>query len=135
MDSVLSECRYRPYLRRQAEEAEALRRDEALHLPPDLDYGSLGSFSAEDVEKLSRVRPPTLAAAKRIPGVSPSAILRLHRHARRSRGAPDTSCNEPAAAAVGPAAAMDQAAAVGQERSYNALHVSADTDEVWSEEW
>ena len=39
------------------------------------------------------------------------------------------------AAAVGRAAAMDQAAAVGHGRSYNALHVSADTDEVWSEEW
>ena len=80
MDSVLSECRYRPYLRRQAEEAELLKRDEALHLPPDLDYGALGTFSAEDEEMLSQVRPPTLAAAKRIPGVSPSAILRLHRH-------------------------------------------------------
>ena len=66
--------------RRQAEEAELLKRDEALHLPPDLDYGALGTFSAEDEEMLSQVRPPTLAAAKRIPGVSPSAILRLHRH-------------------------------------------------------
>jgi tRNA uridine 5-carboxymethylaminomethyl modification enzyme len=100
MDSVLSECRYRPYLQRQAKEAEALRQDEALLLPPDLDYGALGSFSAEDVEKLSRVRPPTLAAAKRIPGVSPSAILRLHRHARRGPGAPSRNSNEPAAAAV-----------------------------------
>ena len=100
MDSVLSECRYRPYLERQDKEAEVLRQDEALLLPPDLDYGALGSFSAEDVEKLSRVRPPTLAAAKRIPGVSPSAILRLHRHARRGPGAPSRSNNEPTAAAM-----------------------------------
>ena len=63
---------------------EALKAEEALAIPPDLDYSGLsGSLSAEDVEKLSEAQPPSIAAAKRISGVSPSAILMLLKHVKR----------------------------------------------------
>ena len=63
--------------------ADAFRRDEALMLPPDLDYRRVGSLSAEIREKLARARPATLGAASRIPGVTPAALTALLRHVRR----------------------------------------------------
>ena len=77
------EGRYAGYLERQEADIRAFRRDEALMLPPDLDYRRVGSLSAEIREKLARARPATLGAASRIPGVTPAALTALLRHVRR----------------------------------------------------
>ena len=78
------EARYRIYLDRQAAEVAAFRREEGLHLPGGLDYGSLPGLTTEMRERLARVRPTTLGAASRIPGVTPAALTLLYRHARRA---------------------------------------------------
>ncbi len=75
--------RYAGYLERQEADIRAFRRDEALRLPADLDYDSIGSLSAEIRSKLSAVRPTTLGAAARISGVTPAALAALLRHVRR----------------------------------------------------
>eukprot|EP00887_Chlorella_sp_A99_P001952 scaffold18.g1952.t1 len=67
---------YQPYLAKQQQEVAELRRDEELLLPPDLDYSAL-QLSHEDREKLAAARPASLAAAQRIPGVTPAALLML----------------------------------------------------------
>src|SRR5690606_5135516 len=41
------DARYAGYLERQERDIRAFRRDESLLLPPDLDYDSIGSLSAE----------------------------------------------------------------------------------------
>jgi tRNA uridine 5-carboxymethylaminomethyl modification enzyme len=75
--------RYRGYLERQEAEIRAFRRDEQLALPRDLDYGAIGSLSAEVRLKLSAARPATLGAASRVSGVTPAALVALLRHVRR----------------------------------------------------
>mgnify|MGYP002335988618 CR=1 FL=1 len=69
--------RYAEYVRRQDADVEALRRDEAVRLPADLDYGSISGLSAELRQKLGRHRPSTIAQAARIEGMTPSALLLL----------------------------------------------------------
>jgi tRNA uridine 5-carboxymethylaminomethyl modification enzyme len=44
------------------------------------------ALSAEAREKLGRVRPATLGAASRIPGVAPADIEILEVHLHRARG-------------------------------------------------
>ncbi len=66
----------------QAAEAAELARGEALALPADLDYDAV-QLSGEDREKLGAARPTTIAAAQRIPGVTPAALLLLLQHVRR----------------------------------------------------
>lgn len=44
-------------------------------------------LSAEDREKLSAVRPSTLAQAQRVPGVTPAALLLLLQHVKKRRPA------------------------------------------------
>ena len=69
----------------QAADAEALRRDEALVIPADLDFAAVGGLSNEVREKLIAVRPRTLGQAGRIEGVTPGALTALLAHVRRTR--------------------------------------------------
>ena len=78
------DARYAGYIDRQAADIRAFRRDEALGLPDDLDYGRVGGLSAEAREKLTAARPATLGAAARIPGITPAALTALLGFVKRS---------------------------------------------------
>lgn len=77
---------YASYLDRQEADVRALRRDEALSLPVDLDYASIASLSNEVRDKLQQVRPETIGQAARISGVTPAAITALLGHVKRRDG-------------------------------------------------
>ncbi|MDQ7249073.1 tRNA uridine-5-carboxymethylaminomethyl(34) synthesis enzyme MnmG [Dongia sedimenti] len=79
--------RYSGYLKRQEADVVAFRRDEDLSLAPDLDYDRVASLSTEVRQKLKTVRPATLGAAGRIPGVTPAALVALLRHVKRRSAA------------------------------------------------
>ncbi|WP_119460751.1 tRNA uridine-5-carboxymethylaminomethyl(34) synthesis enzyme MnmG [Rhodospirillaceae bacterium SYSU D60014] len=80
------DARYAGYLKRQEADILSFRRDEALRLPVDLDYATIGGLSAEVRLKLSTARPASLGAAARLPGVTPAALTALLRHVRRRPG-------------------------------------------------
>ena len=84
IEQLESDARYRGYLGRQEADIQAFRRDESLHLPPDLDYGAIESLSVEVRSKLVAARPATLGAAARISGVTPASLTALLRHVRRA---------------------------------------------------
>ncbi|MGH6897362.1 MAG: tRNA uridine-5-carboxymethylaminomethyl(34) synthesis enzyme MnmG [Geminicoccaceae bacterium] len=78
------EARYASYLPRQEADIAALRADDALVLPRDLDLDAIPGLSREVRARLREVRPPTLGAAARMPGITPAALTLLFRHARRA---------------------------------------------------
>ncbi len=82
-----TEALYAGYTERQEADIQAFRRDEDLVLPEDLDVESLGGLSTEIKQKLLRVRPTTLGAAGRIPGVTPAALIALLKHVKRTEKA------------------------------------------------
>lgn len=86
IDSLRATALYAPYIQRQAAEAERLRRDDAVRLPDNLDYRSIPGLSSELSEKLTRIRPATLAAASGIEGMTPAALVLILAHARRRAG-------------------------------------------------
>ena len=65
---------YAQYVKRQAQDVENLRRDEAHLIPIDFDYAALNGLSNELQQKLSAVRPETLGQAGRVEGVTPAAL-------------------------------------------------------------
>ncbi len=77
---------YAGYLDRQAQDAEALRREEGLSLPADLDYAAIGALSNEVREKLAMIRPLTLGQAGRIEGMTPGALTALLAHVKKAKG-------------------------------------------------
>lgn len=80
---VVIDAGYAGYIDRQLADIEAYRRDENLLIPGDIDYGAIGSLSAEVRQKLEIAKPETLGAASRVPGVTPAAVVALLRHVRR----------------------------------------------------
>ena len=82
-EQLTIDARYQGYLDRQRQDIAAYRRDEALELPADLDYGAIGSLSNEVRQKLQTHKPGTLGQAARISGVTPAALIALLKHVRR----------------------------------------------------
>ncbi|MBL8894232.1 MAG: tRNA uridine-5-carboxymethylaminomethyl(34) synthesis enzyme MnmG, partial [Rhizobiales bacterium] len=76
---------YSGYMSRQAADIDAMRKDEKLELPGDLDYAVLPSLSAEVKQKLQRTRPATIGQAARIEGMTPAALAQLLSHVKRGR--------------------------------------------------
>lgn len=74
VEALEAEALYAGYLERQNADVEALKREEQLVLPRDLDYSAMSSLSGELRAKLSRVQPETLAQAARIEGMTPAAL-------------------------------------------------------------
>jgi tRNA uridine 5-carboxymethylaminomethyl modification enzyme len=71
------EIKYEGYFARERDQAERLRRMGDFALDPDLVYADMQSLSFEARQKLTAIRPLTLAQASRIPGVSPSDLQNL----------------------------------------------------------
>jgi tRNA uridine 5-carboxymethylaminomethyl modification enzyme len=75
--AVEIEIKYAGYLVREREAASRLAELASFALPADLPYLELQSLATEARQKLSGVRPATLAQAARVPGVSPSDLHNL----------------------------------------------------------
>ncbi|ROH98943.1 tRNA uridine-5-carboxymethylaminomethyl(34) synthesis enzyme MnmG [Chryseobacterium sp. G0240] len=66
--------KYKGYIEKEKENVAKLNRLENIKIPEDFDYSKLSSLSAEAKQKMSNVRPKTIAQAGRISGVSPADI-------------------------------------------------------------
>jgi len=72
-----TEARYAAYLDRQEAEIRSFRRQEDIQLPDHFDISKLGGLSAELRFKLSELKPQSLGAAARIPGMTPAALAAI----------------------------------------------------------
>jgi tRNA uridine 5-carboxymethylaminomethyl modification enzyme len=83
LEQVVVDATYAGYLDRQDADIRAFRKEEGMLLAPDLDYAAMAGLSAELRLKLSSVRPTTLGAAGRIPGMTPAALVALLRYVKK----------------------------------------------------
>lgn len=77
VNQIAIDALYHQYADRQSRDAELLQKEEAIQIPPSLDYDSISGLSNELKSKLNSVRPMTLAAAARIEGITPAALTLL----------------------------------------------------------
>lgn len=66
--------KYQGYIDREQQIADKIRRLEDITLGDKFDYSTIKALSTEARQKLSAIRPATIAQASRIPGISPSDI-------------------------------------------------------------
>jgi tRNA uridine 5-carboxymethylaminomethyl modification enzyme len=76
-DSVVTDIKYEGYIKHELEMIKKMSRFEDFIIPEDFDFHALVSLSIEEREKLTFIRPATIAQASRISGVNPSAIQAL----------------------------------------------------------
>lgn len=81
---VEEDARYAPYLARQAEEIDRMRRDGAIAIPTGAALHTIAGLSNEMIERLTTAAPTTLDEASRVRGVTPAALAALWLHARKS---------------------------------------------------
>jgi len=79
------EIKYAGYFERERAQADRMRRMGDFSLDDDLEYGEMQSLSMEARQKLSKLKPRSLAQASRIPGVSPSDLQNLVIEVERRR--------------------------------------------------
>ena len=72
--SVETVVKYEGYLKRELAAIARARREERRVIPEGFCYEGVPGLSREVVERLSAVRPGTLAQARRVPGVTPAAV-------------------------------------------------------------
>jgi tRNA uridine 5-carboxymethylaminomethyl modification enzyme len=68
------EMKYAGYIEREKAIAAKVERLENLQIPEGINYNELKSLTFEAREKLSKIKPKTIAQASRIPGVSPADV-------------------------------------------------------------
>ncbi|PRO64348.1 tRNA uridine-5-carboxymethylaminomethyl(34) synthesis enzyme MnmG [Alkalicoccus urumqiensis] len=73
-EQVEIHIKYEGYIAKQMEQVEKLRKMENKKLPEDLDYHAISSLALEAREKLTEVRPLSVAQASRVSGVNPADI-------------------------------------------------------------
>jgi tRNA uridine 5-carboxymethylaminomethyl modification enzyme len=71
------EIKYAGYFDRERAQADRMRRMGDFSLSSDLEYDEMRSLSLEARQKLTKLKPVSLAQASRIPGVSPSDLQNL----------------------------------------------------------
>ena len=84
------EIKYAGYFERERVQAERMRRMGDFSLEDVLEYTEMKSLSVEARQKLSSLKPQSLAQASRIPGVSPSDLQNLVIEIERRRRLPAT---------------------------------------------
>ena len=77
--------KYAGYIDRQQDDIKQMKRLENTALPVDFDYASISGLSHEIIQKLTQIRPATLAQASRISGVTPAAIQLLAMTVKKQR--------------------------------------------------
>lgn len=71
------EAKYSVYLRRQDLDIELFKEEEECVIPEDLNYMDIASLSLEVREKLAYHKPATIGSARRIPGITPTALTAI----------------------------------------------------------
>ncbi len=74
MEAAEIEMKYHGYIARERALADKMQRLEDIRIANHFNYEKLTQLSTEARQKLSTIKPETLAQASRIPGVSPSDI-------------------------------------------------------------
>jgi tRNA uridine 5-carboxymethylaminomethyl modification enzyme len=82
-EQLEADALYSGYAARQAADIEACRKEEAVLLPDNIDYGAIAGLSAELRQKLGQSRPISLRHAARIDGMTPAALCAVLSHVKK----------------------------------------------------
>lgn len=83
-DGIEVDARYSVYLERQERDIKNYNKEQALKIPRDFDFLSIGGLSNEICQKLAQHQPLTLGQASKIDGITPAALMILIAHIKKS---------------------------------------------------
>jgi tRNA uridine 5-carboxymethylaminomethyl modification enzyme len=89
MRFIEAEVKYEGYLRRQEKEIAEIGRIDRIKIPEAFDFSKVHGLTREAVEKLEKSNPKTLGEAKRIPGLTPVALINIYLYLKAQNRRPE----------------------------------------------
>ena len=89
IEQVEINAKYQGYINKALKEVEKLERMEEKQIPDDINYDLVTNLASEAKQKLSNIRPKTIAQASRISGVNPVDISVLTVYLKKEYGKND----------------------------------------------
>ena len=83
------DIKYAGYIKKEYEQKNKLLKLESKQIPKDIDYNKIKNIASEARQKLSLIRPETIAQASRISGVNPVDISLLLVYLKKEYGKND----------------------------------------------
>jgi tRNA uridine 5-carboxymethylaminomethyl modification enzyme len=80
LDSVIADSIYKGYIESQQNINNRVNRHDALRVPDTFEFHKISGLSYEMIERLQRSRPQTFGQARKIPGITHSALSTLLVH-------------------------------------------------------
>lgn len=84
-----AEIKYEGYLKKQQREIQELSQVDEVKIPPNFNFKEVPGLTKEAAEKFAKYNPCTLGEAKRIPGITPAAIINLFVYFKKLRAKPE----------------------------------------------
>lgn len=72
--TIQAHIKYEPYLKREEQEIQRLAKHQQMKLPVSFEYNGMTGLSKELQQKLTQIRPATIAQAGLISGMTPAAL-------------------------------------------------------------
>jgi tRNA uridine 5-carboxymethylaminomethyl modification enzyme len=77
---IESEIKYEGYLKKQSKEIRRIKKSDGEKIPEKTSYERIPGLTTELVEMLNKRRPKTMGEAKRLPGMTPAAVINIQTH-------------------------------------------------------
>ena len=77
LESALADSLYSGYISKQSAATARINQHDALKVPENFNYKSVGGLSHEMIERLERARPHTFGQARKVNGLTPVALSTL----------------------------------------------------------
>ncbi|MCI8588554.1 MAG: tRNA uridine-5-carboxymethylaminomethyl(34) synthesis enzyme MnmG [Bacilli bacterium] len=84
-EQVEIQTKYEGYIKKANREAEKMLDLEKIKIPEEIDYSKVHNLASEARQKLTNIKPTTIAQASRISGVNPSDISILMVYLKREK--------------------------------------------------
>ncbi|HIO03618.1 MAG TPA: tRNA uridine-5-carboxymethylaminomethyl(34) synthesis enzyme MnmG, partial [Alphaproteobacteria bacterium] len=82
VEQVVHDVKYSGYIARQQLEIDRQQRLQDKKIPDDFDYDGIGHLRTEARQKLTKIRPVSIAQASRISGITPADMALVLAHLR-----------------------------------------------------
>jgi tRNA uridine 5-carboxymethylaminomethyl modification enzyme len=78
--------KYEGYIKKQDKEVARIKKIDREKIPESTNFQEIPGFTREVIEKLAKARPKNIGEAKKIPCMTPAAVVNLHIYLKCQRG-------------------------------------------------
>jgi len=75
---IESEAKYEGYIKKQEREVQKIKRIDSYKIPKKTSFCNVPGLTSEAIEKMTKNQPSTIGEVKKIPGITPAAVMNLY---------------------------------------------------------